>query len=280
MLLNVGSGGGAPAAPTAGGAAAATGGAAAAEEAPKEEAKEEGSSSPLSYFSQHVLTWSSQRKRNPTRIWASVFSIKLLIFKCLLQIQFSRVLRPEDCSIQSCNRWCKSVRHEMKWTGTTRHNQHCNGPGRATASSDSVDLRPIVESRTSALNAFIDPTRRFFYHTFATSGMPLSYLVNAWMVLFPLSDAPARFPRTPSSASILTPAPPSELVVPIPPRLALVSTLCHSRNQHCFLSVRKHLIPVSLLILDDARVIRFSKCAGKVQRVLFCAGASFAFALD
>ena len=74
MLVNVGSGGGAAAAaPAAGGA----GGAAAADEpaAKEEEKKEEGTSD------DDVAHWIGltllQKRKNPTKIWASVFSIRL-----------------------------------------------------------------------------------------------------------------------------------------------------------------------------------------------------------
>jgi hypothetical protein len=70
--LNVGSGGGAAAAPTAGGAPA--GGAAAAEEpAAKEEEKEEGKViHPIAW----ILLTPGQKRKNQTRIWASVFSTR------------------------------------------------------------------------------------------------------------------------------------------------------------------------------------------------------------
>lgn len=71
--MNVGSGGGA-AAPAAGGAAA--GGDAAA---PAEEEKEEGASSDSLSFAlllRRIADYFSQRRRSPTRIWASVSSTK------------------------------------------------------------------------------------------------------------------------------------------------------------------------------------------------------------
>lgn len=74
LLLNVGSGGGAAAAPAAGGAP--TAGAAAAEEpAAKEEEKEEGKTIPR--MSRPLLT-AYQKRKNQTRIWASVSSTKNL----------------------------------------------------------------------------------------------------------------------------------------------------------------------------------------------------------
>lgn len=83
LLLNVGSGGGAAAAPTAGGAASG-GGDAPAEE--KKEEKEEGLSTAFvtrSIEGIRLLTH-SQRKRNRTRIWVLVFSIRvgLLQLRC------------------------------------------------------------------------------------------------------------------------------------------------------------------------------------------------------
>lgn len=82
MLLNVGSGGGAAAAPAAGGAAG--GAAAAAEEAPKEEEKkEEGTFGHQSTDfgprkDKGLLTYPAtpQRRKSPTRTWASVCSTK------------------------------------------------------------------------------------------------------------------------------------------------------------------------------------------------------------
>jgi hypothetical protein len=81
MLVNVGSGGGgAAAAPAAGGAAA--GGAAAGGDAPaaaEEEKKEEGTfktQKPAIYGKLRSLIHPLQRRKSPTRIWASVSSIK------------------------------------------------------------------------------------------------------------------------------------------------------------------------------------------------------------
>ena len=75
--MNVGAGGGAAAAPAAGGAAPAGG--AAAEEAPKEEEKEEGEykSLDMCQSGEGILT-SAQRRKSPTKTWASVYSIKRL----------------------------------------------------------------------------------------------------------------------------------------------------------------------------------------------------------
>lgn len=81
MLVNVGSGGGAAAAPAAGGAAA--GGAAAADEpAKEEEKKEEGTSD--EGLSSNLTNIYPQKRKNQTRIWVSVFSTRLLIFRHFL----------------------------------------------------------------------------------------------------------------------------------------------------------------------------------------------------
>lgn len=83
LLVNVGSGGGAAAAPTAGGGATAGGAAAADEPSKEEEKKEEGMRSRL-HVCVKTLTL-QQKRKNPTRIWASVYSTDL--FDC-----FSRLL--------------------------------------------------------------------------------------------------------------------------------------------------------------------------------------------
>ena len=77
LLLNVGSGGGAAAAPVAGGGAAAAGGS--AEEAPKEEEKEEGKIHAHKIMVVDGMLTTQQKRRNQTRIWASVYSIKRLL---------------------------------------------------------------------------------------------------------------------------------------------------------------------------------------------------------
>lgn len=76
LLSNVGSGGGAAAAPAAGGAAA--GGAAAAEET-KEEAKEEGEFCFVLATRSKKTNKVPQRRRSPTRTWASVSSTKRIV---------------------------------------------------------------------------------------------------------------------------------------------------------------------------------------------------------
>lgn len=75
LLLNVGSGGGA-AAPAAGGPTAG-GDAPAAEE--KKEEKEEGKSNSIVKLGCESLMILLQRKKNPTRTWASVYSTKRAI---------------------------------------------------------------------------------------------------------------------------------------------------------------------------------------------------------
>jgi hypothetical protein len=99
MLLNVGSGGGAAAAAPAAGGAAAGGAAAADEPAKEEEKKEEGTIRHLielrpRYLRPALLTCfcALQRRRNPTRIWASVSSTRRPCrSKIFLPRQFSPV---------------------------------------------------------------------------------------------------------------------------------------------------------------------------------------------
>ena len=81
MLLNVGSGGGAAAAAPTGGASGAT--AAADASAEKEEEKKEEGRIALTFASsvpgQKMLTYLLQRRKSPTRIWASVYSTRLAL---------------------------------------------------------------------------------------------------------------------------------------------------------------------------------------------------------
>lgn len=139
MLLNVGSGGGAaPAAAAAGGAGAAAGGAAPAEEVKPEE-KEEGTSTRTL---EHVIAdkMCSQRKKNPTKIWALVFSTKWdkPTIPCLCH--FAK-------HVTSTNH--ASAKDRVPWEDDLRSNGikdrgHQDGPGRAAAGLDSVDFQAVT----------------------------------------------------------------------------------------------------------------------------------------
>ena len=96
MLLNVGSGGGAAAAPTTGGAGGDNAGDAPAEDKKKEE---EGMRPERAYSTTQQMDTDRtlQRRRSPTRIWASACSTKRTRMDRYWVQAFRTLLRPPRC---------------------------------------------------------------------------------------------------------------------------------------------------------------------------------------